>query len=378
MRHVEHIALTPYSLGTQRTLTIYRFGTAGSEPRVYVQGGMHADELAGPLTAHHLVCLLGEAAVRGAIAGDITVVPQANPIGIGQYHLAGLSGRYDAATGNNFNRGFPDVSDAVVEAVADRLRDGDTAHNREVVQGAIADALSQVTAHTEVEALRLALMRQAAGADIVLDLHTDSESELHLYIDPEQWPGAGDLAAYLEATVVMFARASGGNPFEETAAAPWLALRERHGGDSIPLPLTTVVELRGRADAYDELAAKDAAALYAFLQRRGAVAGTPPPLPEPICIAAPFEATAIVRATVAGIVAYKMPLGAMVAKGDIIAEIVDVTGDDPASTRTPVVAETSGRLFTRSLTKLARPGLPLVKIQGTEPIGTRKGYLLTD
>ena len=108
------------------------------------------------------------------------------------------------------------------------------------------------------------------------------------------------------------------------------------------------------------------------------VSGDVPPLPDAAPIVAPFEATSIVRAPASGIISYKAELGAMVAKGDLIAEIVDVTGNDAAAARTPVMAETSGRLFTRSIAKLARPGLPIGKIQGTEPLASRTGKLLTD
>jgi len=373
----ETIALPVYSLGTARTLTVHRFGKEGAGPRVYIQAGIHANELAAPLTAHHLVCLLSEAAARGEITGHITVVPMANPIGTGQYVLTRFQGRYDLAMGKNFNRGFADVAADVVERVGDAIGD-DAAVNRTLVAKAIAASLDEVTATSEAGALQLQLLKLAAGAEIVLDLHTDSDAELHLYLDPDAWPGARDLAAALDAAVVMFARASGGNPFEETVAAPWVAVREAHGADAVPLPLTCVVELRGLADAHDALARQDAANLFAFLQRRGAVAGDAGPEPDFTGIAAPFEATSIVTAPVAGIIAYRRQMGEMVEKGDLIAEIVDVTQADAQAARTPVLAETSGRLFTRSLEKLARPGLPIGKIQGTEPIRPSDDYLLTD
>jgi hypothetical protein len=377
MHETDTIALLPHSLGTERQLTVHRFGTPGASPKVYVQGGLHANELAGPLTAHHLTCLLSAADARGEVIGDITTIPLANPIGASQFVLTSHLGRYDTAMGGNFNRGFDDVSPQVEAAVGDALGTDETA-NKSIIAKSIAGALGAVDANTETARLQLALLRQACGADIVLDLHTDSEAEMHLYIDPDQWPSASDLAAQLDAAVVMLSRASGGTPFEETCAAPWIALRERHGAAHIPLPLTCVVELRGVADAFDELAGADAANIYKFLQRRGAIAGDPGPCPEGSFIAAPFEATSIVRAPCPGVIAYHVEMGTMVKKGDLIAEIVDVTQDELSDARTPVVAEIDGRLFTRSLNKLARPGLPIGKIQGTEVISSRTGYLLTD
>ena len=371
------ITLPSQSLGTSRALSVYRFGSEGARPKVYVQGGLHADEAAGPLTAHHLTVLLEEAEARGDVIGDITVVPVANPVGLSQTLLTDHFGRYDLASGRNYNRAFPDVSKAVLEAVEGRLRD-DADANRAMVAEEIKTALADLDKVGDADALQNTLLSLACDADIVLDLHTDSEAEMHLYLDPEHWPGASDLAGELDAAVVMFAKASGGNPFEETAAAPWHAVRGRHGAKAVPLPLTTVIELRGYTDAFDELAAKDAAALYRFLQRRGAVAGDAGPPPNLTCVAAPFEATGIVASPVAGVVAFKRDLGDEVSEGDLIAEIVDVSSNDGETCRTPIYANTSGRLFTRCLIKIVRPGTTLAKIQGTEPIPSRTGYLLPD
>ncbi len=373
----EILKFPSHSLGTERTLTVYRFGRPGSGPRVYIQAGLHADELAAPLAAHHLVCLLTAADERGEIDGDITVVPMANPVGTSQFLLTSQTGRYDLATGGNYNRGFMDVSNALCASLEGKLG-SDAKANKRLVEDDITSLLAERTTYSEAEWLQQTLLTLACGADIVLDLHTDSEAELHLYLDPAKWPAAEDLAKQLDATVVMLARSSGGNPFEETVAAPWLAVQAHFGEDKVGVPLTCVVELRGVADVSDDLASRDGANLFAFLQRRGAVAGDPGPLPDTTTIVAPFEATSIVRAPTAGIIAFKQELGATVSKGDLIAEIVDVTGDRVEAARTQVLAETSGRLFTRSIMKLARPGVPIGKIQGTEPMTTRTGYLLTD
>ena len=371
------VELPAQTLGTSRTLNVYRFGTEGARPKVYVHGGLHADEAAAPLTAHHLTVLLEEAEAKGDVAGDITVVPLANPVGLNQTLLTDHLGRYDLASGRNYNRAFPDVSEAVLQAVEGRIG-SDAAANRNLVGAEIRTALQDLEKVGDADELQNALLSLACDADIVLDLHTDSEAEMHIYLDPEHWPGASDLAGELDAKVVMFAKASGGSPFEETAAAPWHAVRKRHGAKAVPLPLTAVIELRGYTDAFDELATQDAAALYRFLQRRDAVAGDAGPPPETDCIAAPFEATGIVASPVAGTVAFKKELGSQVSEGDLIAEVIDVSSNDAQTCRTPIYANTSGRLFTRSLIKIVRPGTTLAKIQGINPIPSRTGYLLTD
>jgi hypothetical protein len=344
------ISLPQYSLGTEHTLRLFRYGNPDARPKAYIQAGIHADEVPAPLTAHHLAALLEESEARGDVTGSITLVPVANPIGLNQALLTDHLGRYDLASGRNYNRSYPDVSAAVLDAVDGRLS-RDREANRQTVAAAIRQAFAEVETKSLVETLQATLIRNACDCDIVLDLHTDSEAELHIYLDPDNWPGAIDLAAELEASVVMTSRGSGGQPFEETVAMPWQAVRNREGADVVPLPLTAVIELRGYTDASDEIAAKDAAALFRFLQRRGLVAGDAGPQPQFSGIAAPFEATDLLVSPAAGVVVFKRHLGETIGEGETVAEIVDVASNGPSGCRTPVVARTTGRLFTRCLTK---------------------------
>ncbi|MGI9372553.1 MAG: succinylglutamate desuccinylase/aspartoacylase family protein [Hyphomicrobiales bacterium] len=357
MHTTELHPLPSASLGTERVLTVHRFGTPGARPKVYIQAGIHADELAANLTAHHLAEKLSSADV----VGEIILVPLANALGqsqnINRVHL----GRSDLATGSNFNRSYPDVSEAV------------KARNPSTTQEArrfVGEELAKKKPLLEKQVLQHTLITMAHDADIVLDLHTDSDAEMHLYLDPDQWPSAKDLAHWLGARVVMLARNSGDNPLEETVAAPFIAC-------GVEAPLTVVVELRGKADVADDLASQDADALFHFLQGRSVITGDPGTPPDCDSVAALFEHTAYAIPEVPGIIAYKKNVGDMVQTGDVVAEIVDVRKINGA--RTPVHAPTSGRMFARSLAKLARPGMSIATIFGTEPVkGRDKGNLLGD
>ncbi|MEM8688890.1 MAG: succinylglutamate desuccinylase/aspartoacylase family protein [Pseudomonadota bacterium] len=374
MASTQQIPLREVSLNDHRSLTVHRFGAPGARPKVYVQAGIHANELAAPLTAHHLADRLKAADEAGAITGEVVLVPIANPIGLSQILSADHFGRHDMETGGNYNRGFFDTSQAVMERVEGALGHN-AAQNTKAVRAAIQEALEAITPRFAIDELHVQLQKLAFDADIVLDLHTDSDAEMHLFIDPIYWPDAEDLAAELGVGVVMLARGSGNNPFEETIAAPYVSVNEDH---PLEVPLTVVVELRGLADVSDELAGQDADALFRFLQRRGCVSGDPGPLPAFEGVAAPFEQTVFVWASAPGIIAYKQPLGAMVEAGDLVAEIVNVSALGTEGARTPVLAETSGRLFTRSLEKLARPGQDIGKIFGTTQVEGRTGNLLSD
>ncbi|MFW6077709.1 MAG: hypothetical protein ACOC71_08140, partial [Hyphomicrobiales bacterium] len=286
-------------------------------------------------------------------------------------------GRHHAQSGQNFNRGWPNVAEAVAETVGGRLGvDGQA--NTALVRRALADELDRQVAGNEAEGLRLVLMKLAADADIVLDLHTDAEAELHLYVDPFHWPGAADLAGLLGASVVMLCRDSGNDPFEETVFRHWWRAHGTAPEAALELPLTAVVELRGEADVSDELARRDAEALLRFLAHRGVVAGAVDAPPAFTGIAAALEATEIVKAPAGGIVVYKKELGDTVEVGDVIAEIVDPQGDGTAA-RTPVPATTEGRLFTRASQRLAWPGAVLGKVQGSVALpGRVPGKLMYD
>jgi predicted deacylase len=202
---------------------------------------------------------------------------------------------------------------------------------------------------------------------------------MHLYLSPAHWPSARDLAAQIGARATMTAADSGGRSFDESMSTPWTRLAEAIPQRPIPPAcLAGTIEYRGQADVTDELAQADAAALFAFLMRRGLVEGDPGPLPPLLAEATDFAACDVVRAPCAGVLAYKQPLGATVRQGDVIAELVDPLADDPRRARTPVRAGTDGLLLTRRHDKLVRPGDSVAKVVGERPLPYRTGLLLED
>jgi predicted deacylase len=62
------------------------------------------------LVLHYLKRLLSQAERRGELRGEIILVPVANPPGLAQVLLSGGIGRFDLASGRNFNRDFPDLA----------------------------------------------------------------------------------------------------------------------------------------------------------------------------------------------------------------------------------------------------------------------------
>lgn len=376
---VERIALPSPSPGTARTLVAFRYGTAGARPKAYLHASLHADETPPMLVAHHLAALLDVAAREGRIAGEIVLVPAANPIGLDQNVAGTHTGRYELAGGGNFNRGFPDLTDAVAARLA-RALGRDEAANERAVRAALAEAIASVAPQGPLAHMRHALMRLAVDADIVLDLHCDGESLPHLHIAAANWPAGADLAADLGSRAQLVSVDPGGSAFEDTMSGHWRKLRERFGA-AHPIPqgcFASTVELRGRADVDDALAHADAEALLRFLMRRGVVRGEPGPLPAAVGDGVPFEAVDMLRAPVAGIVAYRRGLGDVVAKGETIADIIDPMAEDARAGRMPVATRTDGFILTRRDDKLVRPGQVIAKVVGREALPGRTGLLLED
>lgn len=377
---IERISLGSMSPGTERFLAVHRYGAKGARPKTYVQASLHSDEIPGMLAAHHLLRLLDAADKKGEIKGEIVVVPVANPIGLGQIVNGSHSGRYELRGGGNFNRQWPDLFDGLLDAVRAKLG-SDEAANVTVVRGAMTAKINQMTPDTELSRLKVELARLAHDADMVLDLHCDDEALMHVYMQPMHWKSHGDIAAELGARASLLCIDSKAQSFDETFSLPWSKLQDAIG-DKFPIPnacFATTVEFRGQADVFDELASEDAAGLFRFLQRHGAVAGNPGAVPAAQCEGTDLEATDIVRAPKAGVIAYKAALGAEVKKGDLVAEIVDPLADDPNNARHAVRAGTDGLILSRCLKKLVSPGDGIAMIVGTARLAHRKaGQLLGD
>ncbi|HEY8566862.1 MAG TPA: succinylglutamate desuccinylase/aspartoacylase family protein [Beijerinckiaceae bacterium] len=347
--------------GTASALTVHRFGQEGARPRAYIQAALHADEIPGMIAAHHLRERLTALEQEGRIAGEVVLVPFANPIGLGQCLLGQAVGRFDLSDGLNFNRAYPYLEPAVADRVAADLSD-DADANVGLIRDALAAVLAEAPAATPAEHLKKLLLSLAVEADLVLDLHCDGEAVMHLYTLTPMAEDLAPLAALLGCEAVLLATESGDDPFDEACSRPWHELRERFPDRPIPLAcLATTVELRGEADVDHALASKDAKAILDYLLLRGVIAGDPPAVPEPLCAPTPLAGTEPLTAPVPGMVVYLKPAGARVRAGERIADLID-----PATgVVTPVTSRSDGVLFARAATRFATAGRRLGKVAGT-------------
>jgi predicted deacylase len=358
--------------GTHREVISYHYGPADAGRKVYIQGSLHADELPGMLVAHCLRKELAALESSGELLSEIVVVPVSNPLGLSQMLLHTPIGRFDFGLGENFNRHYPDLFEAVKARITGLLGADEQANTR-VIREAIRAELSLVPAATELASLRKTLLSLAFDADIVLDLHCDSEAVMHLYTLTPLWPRVEPLARLLQAKATLLATESGDSPFDEACSQIWWRLQQSFGTET-PIALgcaSVTVELRGTRDINLELARSDAQQIIEFLRLEGHVRGAAAALPPLAADATPLAGSATLAAPISGVLAFIKNPGDLVSAQDVVAQVIDPISGQTAD----IVSHTSGVMYAREARSFVTSGTNICKVAGRVPF--RHGRLLS-
>jgi predicted deacylase len=364
----EILQLLSGSPGLQQSLQVLRFGTPGKGPKAYLQCALHADEVPAILVGHEVVRLLQRAETEGRVKGEIVLVPFANPIGLAQILFGQHQGRFDVRDGGNFNRGYAELVTSVLEPLRATLGQ-DVAENTRTVRAALVQAVGALKAAHPAQDLKNKLLAMAIDADVVLDLHCDTDAVMHLYALTPQSAIAEQLGAALGARAVLLATESGDSPFDEACTRPWYELQKRL--PEFPIALAcfgSTVELRGEADTQHALAQQDARGLCDFLALRGILDQPQAALGEPLCTPTPLSGSEPITAPHAGVVVFHRAPGERVAAGDVIADVVDALTGQVTALR----CKSDGLLYARCGSRWAVPGKRLAKIAGTSLARTGK------
>lgn len=377
MKSTERHTLPQSSPGTTRLLSVIRYGSQGNRPKAYLQAGLHADEAPGYPVLQALIEKLDRAAQGGEVCGEIVVVPAANPIGLAQWRDEMLQGRFDFVNSINFNRQHRDVIDTLIDRIGPDLGN-DPSGNTAAIRACTAEILDNLQPEDEAAYLKWLLLKLSHDADFVLDLHCDLEALMHVYVGTPLWPDGADLCAQMGAEATLLAADSGGTPFDEANSRPWWVLAEHFPDYPIPSAcLAATVELRGLSDTDPDMISQDSDNLFYFLQRRGIISGSAPPLPELINQATPLTGVDYVKVQDPGIIVYLKNVGDWIEKGEVIARIVNPLPDENKPGVSEVKSRTDGLLFSRTVDRFARPGRIIAKIAGSEPLCKKEGDLLT-
>lgn len=369
----ESQALAGSAAGTRRELLLCRFGRAGTGPKVYLQAGLHADEMPGVLVLQHLIPLLEAEEAAGGIRGEVLVVPMANPIGLAQWAHQRPQGRHEADSLRNFNRGFPELAPLVEADLAHQL--GEDGHlNRERIRAAFRAALAALAPRTDLEEMQLALMRWSCDADFVLDLHCDHVAVMHLYAAPGRPADTQALCRATGAKLALLQDISGGHAFDEAHSVPWLKLRERFG-NAFPIPqacYAATLEYRGQFDVDEAMAAEDARGLMDFLAEIGLARGWRGRPRHADAQHLPLGGAAEIFAPQGGVVTWDLPVGAAVEPGQVLGHVTEPL----LRRRLPLVSPVAGLLFRQELWRSCLRGQSLAHVAGERVV--RRGHLLSD
>ncbi|MCH8550314.1 MAG: M14 family metallopeptidase [Natronospirillum sp.] len=361
--HTERIELPAPAPGHTRALTVH---TLGSGPRkAYLQAALHADEWPGLLVLQHVLERLIKLEQAGKLLQRIVIVPYANPVGMNQRLFGYVPGRFDAVTGQNFNRGMSVDPDAVLEKVREQLG-SDAEHNDRVMRETLHQMALDNRGDYEIQALHSALLSQSLDANIMLDLHCDDEALPHVFYGDHQRETGKSLGDCLGFPVRLEEDVRGVVAFDGTHTQPWVKVAEATGAPFAEPCFAATLELRGSTAVSDELARRDAEGILAFLEQQGYLSdsGASPQPQAHDTVAVNVDQVKVIKAADNGLITYRKDMGERVEKGEHIGDIVLLDRDTPE--RVPVTAPATGFLFTRTVDYLVYPGSTLGMIASDE------------
>lgn len=370
--HVDKHAITTEDSNASFQLTSFHFGSPGRGKKVYIQAGLHADEVPGMLVAQFLKDELGRLENEGKVKGEVILVPAANPIGLSQAIHGAPFGRFDLSTGVNFNRAYKHVAKDLKQSLSGKLG-SDPASNVTLIREHARASVAAWEPKTNAEVLKKTLLAMAIDADYVLDLHCDNEAVVHIYAGTPLLEAVKPLAAIMGAHALLVSLEAGGEPFDEACSSLWWDL-SHHFGPAYPIPpacVSTTIELRGEMDVNYAYAEKDAQGILHYLAHQGVLDVPVGPLPAPLCEATPLEGVEPVTAPHAGVLVFRKKLGDRIEAGEVLADLVD-----PVSGKTTqLAAATTGVFFASTAHRHLLRGMQVGKI--ASPVAYRTGSLLS-
>ena len=328
--------------GHGHELTILHFaGTDPSAPSAYLQAALHGDEMPGVAALHFLIPMLTKAESGGTLAGNVTIVPFANPIGLAQFLNMTHLGRFDFFSRTNFNREHA------------LLNDFDTSNLPALDAPIAAD-----------KRLKSELLRLALPHEIILDLHCDDVGENYVYLHESFWPDMADLTEALACTGAILWNDTRDAAFDEACAHPLIV--NGLGKFDMKRRAVTTVEFRGLADVSPLTARADAEGLFQFLTHRGVLKGESRLKGHVLTKnVTPISNIEMIHAPVGGMVLFHVEIGDDVEEGQELATIVFEPGAENGSVT--LHAPQSGHILTRRGHPVIRRGEDVLKLLGEKP-----------
>lgn len=331
----KHLVVAQNASGRNLNVPVYTFKSAVPGPKVYIQSSIHGAEVQGNAVLLHILKALQNAPLKG----EITLVPNCNPVGSnlksGEYTL----GRFDPVNGQNWNRAYHYDPDLIAE-FASRIDpssniDEIKSEYRQRLSASIEERLNNEWGLGLAECLNLKLQLMALQADIVLDLHNGPVSTRHIYV-PKY---AKASAQYFNIPHVILIPNKFSGALDEATFCPWWslteALKERFANKSWDFGIEAFTVEMGSQEVIDlEAGVVDANGILSYLSYKGCfeqVIHTPQNMPRYVVQLKDYK---IMYSQFGGMVEYVAKPGQLINKGQVMAKVLNIDeleGDNAVS-----------------------------------------------
>ena len=333
------------------------------QTQVYIQSAVHAAEMQGSAVIFKLIKQLQHLELNA----EFILVPNCNPFGRTQRAGEYLQGRFDATTGNNWNRFYHyDKQDTVefVDGIAADLASLSEAKVTELfkqhLKCKLSDKIDRDWGVNTAQFLNTTLQALAVEADLVLDFHTGPSSTRHIYA-PEF---LAEEAQLFNIENIISIPVSFAGALDEASFAPWHDLAEllaNQGFDYQYRVKAYTVELGSQENICLTQARQDSLGILNYLQHNDLVDGFQT-----------LELTDITTTLLkdyktlfskhAGMVEYLAKAGDKVKKGQVIARVLNSLEFDSKDAITDVIAPASGTVILHYPSAAVQVGTQLYKI----------------
>lgn len=321
----DYLVVAQNASGRNLNVPVYKFTSEVPGPNVYIQSSIHGAEVQGNAVLLHILQALQNANLKG----QITLVPNCNPVGSnlksGEYTL----GRYDPVNGQNWNRAYH-YDQALIDEFANSINKGTSIaaikkEYRQKLTASIERRLSNEWGIGLAECLNLKLQLMALQADIVLDLHNGPVSTRHIYV-PEY---AKDSARYFNIPHVILIPNKFSGALDEATFCPWWSLsdelKQKYPDEQWDFDIEAFTVEMGSQEVIDIEAGKiDSEGILSYLSFKGcfeAPIEKPQNMPRKAVYLRDYK---IMYSQVGGMVEYLAKPGQYVRDGEVMARVLNI------------------------------------------------------
>jgi len=253
--------------GAQLTVPVYHLKSLTKGPKVYIQANMHGAEVQGNAVIFQLLELLK----KTSFCGEITLVPNANPVACNHKNGEYTLGRFDPITGVNWNRMYH-FNHRIIAPFAEQYLHTETTCIESAFKQLLQNEITNKLEHNQYglttgQRIAYQLQKMAHKADIVLDLHTGPISSKHLYC-PEY---AQESASYFNIPHTILIPNEFDGAMDEATFCPWWSLQtefKRLGREYHFNKESFTVELGSQEQINLDVAKEDAEGILSYLAHK--------------------------------------------------------------------------------------------------------------